>query len=141
MDGKSDYEDDEFEARPIVLVDYNGDQRTKIIRTPNRLIENRVVKDALTEAGARDEYVDGKYGKYVFRYEPFQEWYRNPFAAQHRDFDYLKKNGARLQVSLLDSNGNEMSFKQFHPKDDIASALRLFKGDVAAAAEYLKGQQ
>lgn len=141
MDGKSDYEDDdEFETRQIVLVDRNGDQRTIKIYTPSGVITNRVVKDALTKAGARDEYVNGNYGKYVFRYVPFTEWDPTAFAAWP-SFQYLEKHGGSLQASLLNSIGYVMVFKEFHPKDDIASALQLFKGDVAAAAEYLKGQQ
>lgn len=127
----------------IFVLDAKGEEREKIgRRTMHPPLD---MEAALDIVGVRSEFIDGQNGRYVFNFEPDFEW--------HTDYSVAVSEGkiARMfsdpvevrgiRVSLIDSNGRLLLFKDTVGKDDIASALRFFRGDVAAAAKYLKGRQ
>jgi len=102
------------------------------------------IEAVLDSLGVRNEYTDGQYGRYVFNIDPDVEWhtnYRRAKEAGIRARELSDEWAGGITISLIDSNDRLLRFKETIGKDDIVSALRLFRGDVAAAAEYLKGRQ
>ena len=104
------------------------------------------LSSVLWDAGLMDEFPEDERiltsnGEisWVFRYGDASEWAVSLKDARRARNADLKNLQIGFRVDDRDTNRQRLlSFDAID--DDIASALQLFKGDVAAAAEYLKGQ-
>jgi hypothetical protein len=143
MAGKSERVDALRQGFEIDLFDSGGERYQKKIKipAPRRFKTQDELEEALTAAGVPDQYFDGDFGTYKFRYVPSGTWHSSFRDARDAAANCVFATPPNLQVALFHDDVSMLQFQWDDPKDDIASALQLFKGDVAAAAEYLKGRQ